>query len=237
MFPDEVEVVGVQPNAESVQETCEDASVIFNCFEPRDGNMGPVVAEMTSKMLLAAIEYGSKFVLASHLFNSTSDNLPAETDAMSTHRSGFAATVVARFPQMYGPSVTNALFDSVFQAVNSGRKAYWLGSLKVPRSYIYVGDAAASLVLLAESELGPGQTWDVAGPGPLTGRQFIEIAFETAGKEKKVGCWGRGLMIPAQVFDSRAKKSTRFALQLLHRVCPGRQSFRVRLSVLQLHAA
>ena len=204
LFPEGVDVLGVSPNAESVEKACDQATIIYNCYEPQRAGTS-AAAEFNSKMLLAAIRQGAKFVLVSYLFNSLRDNHAVEDDCLGAHRSLLAKAMVARVPQLYGPRVENALFREVFESVIAGRKAHWLGALDVPRSYVYVGDAADALLQLAGDDFAFGRAWNVAGPGPLTGRQFIEMAFEAANGEKNIGHWGRGLMLTARVLNSRAR--------------------------------
>jgi nucleoside-diphosphate-sugar epimerase len=204
-LPDSVEVTGVSPDGESVRRACGDADVIFNCFEPHGSKWGKVVAEITSKVLLTTIETGARFILASYLFASESDNWAAEQDVLDTHRTKFAKTLIARFPQIYGPGVQNALLTQVFEAVMAGKKAYWMGKLDAPCSWVYVEDAASALALLSRTEKAYGKTWNIAGPGPLSGRQFLELAFSAARRDKKIGVRGRGIMLTASLLDSRAR--------------------------------
>ncbi len=179
--------------------------MIFNCFESQDREWARLSADMTSKLLATAIQAGARYVLTSHLFLSETDNQAAEHDALNTHASKLAATVIARLPQMYGPGISNPLFTQIFEAVASGKKAHWIGSLDTPHSFLYVQDAASAVVLLAESDAAYGNAWNIAGPGPLTGREFIELAFGAANKEKRIGVWGRGIILTASLLDSRAR--------------------------------
>src|SRR5207249_2977466 len=106
-LPESAEVVGISPHDHSVQDACSDASIIFNCFEPHDREWISLSAEITSKVLLSAIQSGGKLVLASHLFRSESDNLTAERDVLDVERTKLGRALVVRFPQIYGPEVRN----------------------------------------------------------------------------------------------------------------------------------
>ncbi len=60
--------------------------------------------------------------------------------------------------------------------------------------------------MLGRVEELPGQVWHVPGPGPLTGREFIEMAFKTAGTRPNVGVYGGGLILFASLFSSDARE-------------------------------
>src|SRR5713101_5271440 len=69
----------------------------------------------------------------------------------------------------------------------------WIGKLDVPHDFVFIDDAAAAAIMLAGAEELPGQVWHVPGPGPLTGREFVEMVFQMAGTRPSVGVMGGGL--------------------------------------------
>jgi hypothetical protein len=52
---------------------------------------------------------------------------------------------------------------------------------KIRTPFLLLDDAAAASIVLGKAEEPPGEVWDVLGPGSLTGREFIEMSFKTAG--------------------------------------------------------
>ena len=204
-LPSSVDVVGVSTDIDNIQSACRDASMVFNCFEPHGPKTSKVVEELTTKLLLTTIQTGARFILASYLFGSESDNSAAEQDALNTYRNKFGKTVIVRFPQIYGPGVRNALLSEVFESAVSDKKAHWMGKLDALRSWVYIEDAAAALALLSRNEKAYGQVWNIAGPGPLSGRQIIELAFTAAGKTPNMGVRGRATMLAASLISSRAR--------------------------------
>jgi nucleoside-diphosphate-sugar epimerase len=118
-----------------------------------------------------------------------------EHKIMEAHQAGKIKAVIPRFPDFYGPNVTNRIFGTIFLAAISGKKASWIGKLDVAHDLVFIDDAAKACVLLALTKKAYGNSWHVPGPGPLTGRRFIEMVFEAAGEgQPKIGVIGSVLM-------------------------------------------
>ncbi len=206
-FPSSVEAVYADAlKAGSVADACKGASVIYDCFEPSPSMRDRVMPEVTFNVLLAAIDSGATLIFASHLLASESDNDKLEGDVLHAHGSKLTRTLVARVPQLYGPRVVNQLWQNVFESAIRGKKAHWMGNLDVERSYLFVEDAARVMILLAKSLWAHGRAWNIAGPGPLTGRQFTEHAFKAAGREPSIGFWGRGVVLTGSIIDQGSKR-------------------------------
>lgn len=96
------------------------------------------------------------------------------------HRSGAVPVVIPRFPDVYGPCVTNRVYGSLFRHVVQGKSVRWFGDLDAPRSLLDVEDAAAAAVLLGRDPEAYGRVWHVAGPPPMTPREFIDLVSRVA---------------------------------------------------------
>jgi len=205
-FPAHVEVVAADPTKPgSLVEACRGGGVVYDCFEPNYSSWKRVFPEVTGNVLLASIEIGADLVLASPLISEEGENAKAERDLLYAHSSNLIRTLVARMPQLYGERVVNGLWQHIFESVALGKKAHWMGNPDVVRSLLYVGDAASKMVLLGRSLWAYGRAWNLSGPAPISGRTFIELAYKAAGKEGKVGHWGRGVMLTGRFLDSNAK--------------------------------
>jgi nucleoside-diphosphate-sugar epimerase len=111
----------------------------------------------------------------------------AET-LLAAHRAGTVRAVIGRGSDYYGPGVRNSVAgDRLFPAMLSGGKAMWAGSLDQPHSLTFIDDFARVLVTLGEREEALGEVWHAPPAEPLTGRQFIELAFAEAGRSPRVG--------------------------------------------------
>ena len=192
-FDDAVEVVvGDLTSTLSVEKVCRGASVVYNCFEPMVSRWEELSARVNSNLLLASINERAVLAMASRVFNSADDNQNMERDAIEASESGVAKVVVAQIPQVYGPGALPDQFASVFDEAIKGKRAHWGGQMDVRRSMVYILDAADALVSLANAEPAQGRRWQIAGPGPLTGRKVIEMAFQVMEKTANIGSglWG-----------------------------------------------
>ena len=108
-----------------------------------------------------------------------------EDIALSADSPAGLRTLVLRLPDFYGPHAELSLADQVFQGAVTGKAANWIGPLDLPREFVYVPDVGPVLAdLLARSE-SFGQAWNFGGPGAITGRKFIQAAYEAAGRKPK----------------------------------------------------
>jgi hypothetical protein len=205
LLPESVSVTEIDMTRASIQDACGGASVIYDLYEPHSLKQQNVAVETASAVLVGGIQNRARVVIASHVFLTEDDNKALESEAMSTHRSKMTKVVVARLPQVYGPEVKNALLDNVFDEVSNGSKAHWMGSLDSSRSLLFIEDAVSAIQLLEKTEAAFGNVWNVAGPSPISGREFIAMAFRAAGKEGGAGVWGRGIMLTARFLDAKAR--------------------------------
>jgi hypothetical protein len=60
---------------------------------------------------------------------------------------------------------------------------------------------ARALVTLAERDEADGQAWHLPAAEPLTGRQFLTLIFETAGRRPKIGGASRPMIRLAGLFN------------------------------------
>ncbi|WP_324717967.1 NAD-dependent epimerase/dehydratase family protein [Carboxydochorda subterranea] len=102
---------------------------------------------------------------------------------LDAHRSGRLPVAIGRASDFFGRTRNNSVSLLVFETVVRKGKASWLGSLDAPRTSSYLPDVAWGLTTLAEHpDEAFGQAWHLAAAEPLTGRQFIQMVFEVAGK-------------------------------------------------------
>ncbi|KGE17186.1 NAD-dependent epimerase/dehydratase family protein [Paenibacillus wynnii] len=112
--------------------------------------------------------------------------------------------VIPRYPDYYGPNVTNRVFGPIFTGALKAKTISWPGNLHVPHDLIYIRDAAKAAVLLADS--GESGEWHVSGGGAMEGQQFLNIVQDAAGSSRKsrtLPSWAVGL---AGIFDKEAKE-------------------------------
>ena len=205
-IPDAQTVIIDPAEAFNVTEACAGASVVYDCYEPNYSSWKRTWPQVTSNVVLAAIEVSATLVFASHLLNSESENERQEGEVLRANNSRLVRTVVARMPQLIGVRVLNPLWKLIYEAVLAGKKAHWIGDPDIPRSLLDVEDAAAAMIQLAETPALAGKTWGVASPDLITGRQFIELAFKAVNRKPEVGRWGRGIVLTGGLLATDARE-------------------------------
>jgi nucleoside-diphosphate-sugar epimerase len=213
MLPGSAEIIqGDATTPGAVHAACQGAEVIYHCVNVPYSKWTAVMPIVTDIILAGAREAKARMVFPGNVYGygpfqtipTTEDHPLAATSKkgrlrnalerklMEAHQAGEVPIVIPRFPDYYGPNVTNKLMAPIFEAALRNKKASWPGKLDVPHDLVYIDDAAAACVLLGTTESTFGQVWHVPGAGPLTGRQFIEMAFKAAHGAVNVGVMGRG---------------------------------------------
>jgi len=89
---------------------------------------------------------------------------------------------ILRLPDFYGPKVSRSYLASLFQAAASGKTAQLIGPLDQPHEYVYIPDAARTLVDLIREERAFGRAWHLAGAGRITQAELIKLTESITGR-------------------------------------------------------
>lgn len=209
-------------NAGMVREACQGASVVYNCVGVPYTEWATLFPPIMAGLIEGAAAAGAKLIFADNLYcygpaaGPMTEDLPyrptttkgkvraqlAET-LMEAHSAGRVRAAIGRASDYYGPGVVASVTGAdLFRSVLAGKQAMWTGSLDMQHSLSYIEDVARGLVTLGERDEALGQVWHLPCAEPLTGRQFVQLAFEVAGRPAKIGSYGRlsltmaGLFIP-----------------------------------------
>jgi nucleoside-diphosphate-sugar epimerase len=221
--PDRVE--GMKADVASRQGAriaAEGASVIYHAAQPPYTKWPEEFPPMTDAIIEGTAGAGAKLVFADNLYMygpNSPQPMTEETPQRATgrkgrtrilmaqrlleaHHSGRVRVAIGRSSDYYGPRGTASVAgDQVFGAAVVGKKARWPGSLDVPHTLSYLPDMARALVTLGEREEADGEVWQLPAAEPLTGRRFLELVFEEAGKPAKVGVISRNMVRLAGIFS------------------------------------
>lgn len=114
-----------------------------------------------------------------------------------------AQVMIVRLPDYYGPTANQASYlGSTLEAIAEGKMTFFIGTMKMPREYIYLPDAAVMVVELASRDDAYRQNWNIPGAGIISGKEIVRIAQQAAGKAKPVIALGKtglsllGLAVP-----------------------------------------
>lgn len=218
--------VGDALNAESVHALCHDADTVYHCVNVPYQHWADIMPKVTDNILVGAKEAKASIIFPGNVYGYGSfQKVPATEDhplaatskkgklrnaiegkLMNAHKAGDVSVVIPRFPDYYGPNVVNRLMGPIFENAIAGKRSQWIGNLNLPHDLIYIEDAAAAAVLLATNDDAYGQVWHVPGAGPLTGRQFIEMAFKAAGTKPDIEVLSGGFLRFASFINSDARE-------------------------------
>ncbi len=206
--PNGVQVVAADIfDVEARSSAVQGASVIFNCLNPPYTKWPELFPAMQQAAIGAAEDSGARLVVVENLYGygrvtgPMTEQTPLmattkkgqvrarmTTDLMEAHGKGRIRATVARGSDYFGPhGLTSAMGSPVFYPMLAGKKVSVVGDPDVPHTYTYLDDFATALVTLSDRDEALGEVWHVPNAETLTTRQFLEVAFEEAGAEPRIG--------------------------------------------------
>jgi nucleoside-diphosphate-sugar epimerase len=219
VLPSSAEIVVADASKpDSIKPAFHNVSVIYHCVNVPYDKWTEVMPLVTSNILAGAIETQANVVFPGNVYvygrfqrvPATEDHALAATakkgklrialerNLMDAHRDGKVKVVIPRFPDYYGPNVTNKLMKPIFMAALSGKKGRWVGNLDVRHDLVFIEDAAAACIMLGETASAYGEVWHVPGAGPM--------AFKAAGNKPNIGLVsGRSIRV-AGLMNSDARE-------------------------------
>lgn len=103
-------------------------------------------------------------------------------------------SLIAHFPDFYGPNAENTLLHFTLQKVIKNKKAMYVGDQKIAREFIYTPDGAKAIVNLALNEQAYGENWNIAGYDVITGEELVNIIRQLTGYEKRVSTVSKNMI-------------------------------------------
>ncbi|MCL4539216.1 MAG: NAD-dependent dehydratase [Bacteroidetes bacterium] len=126
------------------------------------------------------------------------------TRLMDEAKAGNIHALIARAADFYGPFADKVAIPNmlVFNRLAGGKKPNILVNGHTKHSYTYTLDIAQALFTLANSEAACDQVWHLpTSPGPLTGREFVELAAKEFGGVQGYTVLSRWMLKAAGLFD------------------------------------
>jgi nucleoside-diphosphate-sugar epimerase len=128
---------------------------------------------------------------------------------------GSLTAMICRAPEFYGPRNTlSGLNMMVFENIRKSKKAQWLLTDKMKRTFIYTPDAGKATALIANSPDTWNQTWHLpCVDSHPTGKEFMQIVSEVVGKEIKSTIISKPLLKLLSLFIPVLKESIELLYQ------------------------
>lgn len=109
-----------------------------------------------------------------------------ENILLQAQAEGKIRATILRLPDFYGPGVENSFLYDAFAGAVQNRRANVVGPIDTPHEFIYVPDAARTIVRIADRDDALGQTWHIGGPGTITVRDFVTRIYTSAGSTPRM---------------------------------------------------
>jgi nucleoside-diphosphate-sugar epimerase len=208
-------------SAEGARRACTGADVVYHCAQPPYTKWPELFPPLTQAVIDGAAATGAKLVFADNLYvygppeGPMTEETPqraqgkkgrtriAMADAvMGAHSDGRLRCTIGRSSDYYGPRGTaSTIGENLMRPVVRGKRARWLGALDQPHTLNYLEDMARALVTLGQRDAADGQAWHLPAAEPLTGRQFLELAFKTAGQAPRIAVASRAMIRITGLFN------------------------------------
>jgi nucleoside-diphosphate-sugar epimerase len=220
--PEGVEQVAADvATPEGARRACAGAAVVYHCAQPAYTKWVELFPPLTRAVLDGTAHAGAKLVFTDNLYvygppeGPMTEETPQRAQGkkgrtriamaaaiLRAHAEGRLRCTIGRSSDYYGPGgTTSTVGDNLMKPVLRGKRARWLGSLDQPHTLNYLEDMARALVTLGEREEADGQVWHLPAAEPLTGRQFLTLAYEAAGLAPKMGVASRPMIRLVGVFN------------------------------------
>lgn len=105
---------------------------------------------------------------------------------MAADAAGKIHGAVLRLPDFFGAGTDRSIVAGVFTSIKTGKAAQLVGPIDTPHEFIFIPDIGPIVRDLIAKPNAFGRTWNLAGPGAITQRQFAEKAFTQAGVKRKL---------------------------------------------------
>jgi len=198
------------------------AAVVYHAAQPDYTKWPERFPPMTDAVIEGAASARAKLVFADNLYMygpGASQPMTEETPQkasgkkgrtrilmagrlLEAHRSGRVRVTMGRASDYYGPRGTGTLAgETVFGAAVAGKTVRWPASLDVPHQFNYLPDMARALVTLGEREEADGEVWHLPAAEQITGRRFMDLVSEAAGRPVKAGVTSKTMLRAVGLFS------------------------------------
>lgn len=115
-------------------------------------------------------------------------------------------TIIAHFPDFYGPNAENTLLHFTFKDAVRHKKAMFVGNQTIAREFIYTPDGAKAAVNLSLQDNAYGQNYNIPGFGVITGEEIIQIIRELSGYDQPVRTVSKNMIRFLGLFNANMRE-------------------------------
>jgi nucleoside-diphosphate-sugar epimerase len=115
-------------------------------------------------------------------------------------------SLIAHFPDFYGPNAENTILHYTLKNVVRNKKAGFVGDQAIAREFIFTPDGAKAIVNLALKEEAYGQNWNIPGYDVITGQELIETIRKVTGFTKGVSTISKNMIRFLGLFNANMRE-------------------------------
>ena len=203
--------VGDAFRPENIVSASEGAEVIFHCanvpyheMESKLIPLGESVMEAADRLSLKVVAIDGIYPYGRRQMSRATEEHPKQPHTrkgktrlayekmLFDERWSRAKVMIVRLPDYYGPTANEASYlGSTLEAIASGKMAFFIGNMHVPREFVYLPDAAFMIAELASRDDAYGQNWHIPGAGLISGKEIVRLARQASGNTNLVIPLGR----------------------------------------------
>jgi len=115
-------------------------------------------------------------------------------------------TIIAHFPDFYGPNAENTLMHFTLKDAVQHKKAMFVGNQTIAREFIYTPDGAKAVVNLSMHDNAYGQNYNIPGYDVITGEEIVQIIRELSEYDKPVRTVSKNMIRFLGIFDATMRE-------------------------------
>ena len=231
--PAGVEVVGADAtNAAEMRAACAGADVVYNCVNPPFLHWREAFPAAVDGVLAGAAAADAALVFADDTWmygrvdgpmTEATPHRPVSNRGvlrawlaeriLAAHQRGDVQAVIGRAGELFGPGVESTLGRNLFGPVLRGRAAHWLGDPDLPLTPMFIEDFARGLIALGERTDAHGSAWHIPNGDALTGREFVGLIAEAAGRRPRLLAHGGRSVRALGLFSAVAREGAEMIYQ------------------------
>ncbi|WP_391122670.1 SDR family NAD(P)-dependent oxidoreductase [Psychrobacillus sp. L3] len=114
--------------------------------------------------------------------------------------------LIAHFPDFYGPNAENTILNYTLLNVVKDKKSSYVGNQRISREFIYTPDGAKAIVNLSLLNEAYGQSWNIPGPGVISGEEIVKTIRKITGYQKGVSTISKNMIRFLGLFNRQMRE-------------------------------